>query len=177
MRGLALGLLLVALAGCTDVEPRRPAGEADVGTPVPQPLAVPADSVAGGIGHRIYVPVYSHIYYRENRIINLTATLSVRNTDAAGEIFITDVDYYDSSGRLVRRYLAAPLQLGAMASKDFVVDEDDASGGSGANFIVTWRASTPVTAPVVEAVMISTASTQGISFVTEGRVLTPVQVE
>ena len=58
-----------------------------------------------------------------------------------------------------------------MASTDFVVEEYDTSGGAGANFIVDWTASMEVTAPVVEAVMISTASQQGISFVSAGRVL------
>jgi hypothetical protein len=57
-----------------------------------------------------------------------------------------------------------------MASTDFVVTEDD-TGGAGANFIVEWSAGAEVTAPVVEAVMISTASQQGISFVSQGRVI------
>jgi hypothetical protein len=58
-----------------------------------------------------------------------------------------------------------------MASTDFVVEQNDTSGGAGANFVVEWSASIEVTAPVVEAVMISTASQQGISFVSVGRVL------
>ena len=58
-----------------------------------------------------------------------------------------------------------------MASTDFVVAEDDMSGGVGANFIVEWSAGIEVTVPVVEAVMISTASQQGISFVSQGRVI------
>ena len=58
-----------------------------------------------------------------------------------------------------------------MASTDFVVDEYDMTGGAGANFIVEWTASIEVTPPVVEAVMISTALQQGISFISAGRVL------
>jgi len=41
----------------------------------------------------------------------------------------------------------------------------------GANFIVRWHADTPVPPPVVETVMITTASTQGISFRSTARVL------
>lgn len=122
---------------------------------------------------RIYVPVYSHIYYRtERRVINLTVTLSVRNTDSDHPITLDRVDYFDSDGGLVRSYLQKPGTLGPLASRDFVIDEDDTSGGSGANFLVDWSSDSAVTEPVVEAVMISTAATQGISFTSIGRVLT-----
>lgn len=124
------------------------------------------------VGQTIYVPVYSHIYIRDkSRVINLTATLSIRNTDAQSPIRINSARYYDTNGALVREYVNEPLRLAPMASTDFVVAEDDTSGGVGANFIVEWGASIEVTAPVVEAVMISTASQQGISFVSMGRVI------
>lgn len=124
------------------------------------------------IGQIIYVPVYSHIYYQNHqRTIDLAATLSIRNTDGDQAIWIDAVLYYDSDGNLVRSYLTEPLHLGAMASTAFVVDEDDRTGGVGANFIVAWSSEAQPTPPVVEAVMISAASAQGISFVSVGRVL------
>lgn len=48
---------------------------------------------------------------------------------------------------------------------------NDTSGGAGANFIVEWVAEKTVYEPVVEAVMINTSSSQGISFVSPARVL------
>jgi len=123
-------------------------------------------------GQTIYVPVYSHIYIRDkSKVINLAATLSIRNTDAQNPIRINSARYYDTTGALLREYVNAPLRLAPMASTDFVVAEDDTSGGVGANFIVEWSAGIEVSAPVVEAVMISTASQQGISFVSAGRVI------
>jgi hypothetical protein len=123
-------------------------------------------------GQSIYVPIYSHIYIRDkSRVINLAATLSIRNTDPQNPIRITSARYYDTHGALVKDYVSSPLLLRPMASTDFVVAEDDMSGGVGANFIVEWDAGVEVTAPVVEAVMISTASQQGISFVSAGRVI------
>jgi hypothetical protein len=120
----------------------------------------------------VYVPVYSHIYFRDQRrTINLTATLSVRNTDARSPITIASVRYYGQNGELIRHYLTTPRRLGPMASADFVVNESDTSGGLGASFLVDWAAQTAVTQPVVEAVMISAASAQGISFVSVGRPL------
>jgi hypothetical protein len=52
-----------------------------------------------------------------------------------------------------------------------VIPESDAAGGSGASCVVRWQAERPAAAPVVEAVMIGTRSSQGISFVSQGRVL------
>ena len=122
-------------------------------------------------GERVYVPIYSHIFFRDsNRNIDLAATLSIRNADIETPIQITSVRYYDSDGALVRRYLDAPRTVGPMASTAFLVGPDD-TGGVGANFIVEWRAERGVVPPVVEAVMIGAASSQGISFVTRGRVL------
>jgi len=42
---------------------------------------------------------------------------------------------------------------------------------AGANFIVRWESPNKVSIPVIQAVMIGTASTQGISFVCDGVVL------
>lgn len=103
--------------------------------------------------------------------MNLTSTLSVRNASPTDSITIETVDYYDNDGNRVESYLDAPQQLAPLSSTAFVVEEQDTRGGVGANFIVQWRASHPVRAPVVESVMITTQSTQGISFVSTARVL------
>lgn len=124
------------------------------------------------MGQNIYVPVYSHIYYEnQEKVFNLTVTLSIRNTDLNKPMIITSVRYYDSNGKVVKQFLARPVQLGAMASTDFVVARTDTSGGSGANFIVEWIAETEIFEPVVEAVMIGTESNRGISFISPGKVI------
>lgn len=132
----------------------------------------PAEASGPTVRRTVYVPVYSHIFFRDERTtIQLAATLSIRNTDSKERITVTSVRYYDTEGRLQRRYVEKPLRLGPMASTDFVVEEEDTTGGSGANFIVEWEAERPVTEPVIEAVMISTRAGLGISFTSVGRVL------
>jgi hypothetical protein len=123
-------------------------------------------------GQVIYVPIYSEIYdLGPNRPFQLTATLSLRNTDPDTEIVIESADYYDSAGTLVSPYLNQPIQLAPLTSTAVVVDSRHTLGGTGANFLVTWRAAAAVSPPVVEAIMISTASQQGVSFVSVGRVI------
>jgi hypothetical protein len=123
-------------------------------------------------GQTVYVPVYSHIYSGDReQPFYLAATLSIRNTDLKQAITLTAVDYYDSEGKFLKHYLETPLTLNAMASKRYVVHESDKSGGSGAKFIVRWQSNQPVAEPLIEAVMISTKTQQGISFTSRGRVL------
>ncbi|UBF24871.1 DUF3124 domain-containing protein [Kovacikia minuta CCNUW1] len=124
-------------------------------------------------GQTVYVPVYSYIYHYNNQrhVINLAVTLSVRNTDLKNPIIITAVRYYDNDGKLIKQYLEKPVELAPLASTSFFIETNDTRGGLGANFIVDWVAETVVTEPVIEAVMIGTASTQGISFVSGGRVI------
>ena len=103
--------------------------------------------------------------------MNLSATLSIRNTDLTHSIIITSVQYYDTDGQLVRKDVESPVELKPLASTDFFIAADDTSGGSGANFIVEWVAEKKVYEPVIEAVMIGTSSQQGISFVSPAKVL------
>jgi hypothetical protein len=125
------------------------------------------------VSRRVYVPAYSHILTSDDaRPYNLAVTLSVRNTDDARPIVVHRVHYRDRDGRLIRDYLKKPLKIAPMAAIDFFVKESDTSGGTSASFLVEWSAGEPVSEPVVEAVMIGTAGTQGISFLSPGRVLT-----
>ena len=119
------------------------------------------------------MPAYSSIFALEkSEPFELAITLSIRNTDAANPILLTAVRYYDHDGQLVREYLRKPLRIGPRASVEYFVAEGDTRGGISASFTVEWVGERPVASPVVEAVMIGAASTQGISLICPGRVLT-----
>lgn len=120
-------------------------------------------------GQTVYVPVYSQIYHQNNQMFNLTATLSIRNTDQESPIVIGAVKYFDTTGKLVRTYVDSPLLLPKMATLEYIVGEDDIAGGSGANFIVEWMASGKVCEPIIEAIMIGTSGQQGLSFLSIGK--------
>lgn len=124
------------------------------------------------LGANVYVPVYSHIYQlNQNRTFNLTATLSIRNTDLDESMIIKKVYYYDSNGDLVHKYLDDPQSISALSSTSFVVEEEDLRGGVGANFLVLWESTKQISEPIIEAVMISTSQQQGISFISHGRII------
>ena len=117
----------------------------------------------------VYVPIYSDIYSEtKDYRMNLTATLSIRNTSLFDPIYVDAIDYYDTKGDLVHRYLERTILLKAMQSIEYVIAEDDIKGGTGANFIVNWGAQKGDVKPIFQGVMISTSGQQGLSFVTEG---------
>jgi len=127
-------------------------------------------------GQTVYVPAYSHIYSGDTEYKFLLAvTLSIRNTDPKNALTIISVDYFDTNGKLIKKQLDKPMTLAPMASTRYVIKESDETGGSGANFIVTWKADQAVHSPIIESVMIGTRSQQGISFTSRGQVLQEVQ--
>jgi len=137
------------------------------------PLSVRAESsIKLSRGQTAYVPVYSHVYSGNREApFYLAATLSIRNVDPRHSITLTTVDYYDSDGKLLKRYLEKPLELQPLASMRYVVKESDKEGGSGANFIVTWRAEDKVNPALIESVMIGTKSQQGVSFTSRAQII------
>lgn len=122
-------------------------------------------------GQRLYVPAYSHVYHQEGEPYFLTVTLNIRNTDVEHEIVVTSVRYFDTGGKELRSMLKKPLKLAPLAATEFVIERNDKTGGSGASFIVEWKAGTEVNQPIVETVMIDTRGQQGISFIASGVVL------
>lgn len=116
-----------------------------------------------------YVAIYSDIYSEtKDTRFNLTATLSIRNTSLKHSIYITSIDYYNSSGKSIKEFLKNPIVLKPMQSIEYVIDEADTSGGTGANFVIKWGSTNKNVAPIFEGIMISTHGQQGISFVTQG---------
>ena len=120
----------------------------------------------------VYVPTYSHVYHFGGRPYSLEATLSIRNTDVRRPVFLRSVRYYDTAGELVTTFVDRVIKLDALETIEFVVEQRDSKGGSGANFIVQWLAMEQIDEPIVEAVMVGTAGTQGISFRSQGKTLT-----
>lgn len=158
-------LLCFQLVGCTS---------SDEQTAPPPPPSIQLSDLDVTSGQTIYVPAYSEMFIARERTIDLAVTLAVHNTDIEHPIILTSVRYYNTQGQLLREYLTVPRQLEPLASTDFFVDADEQSGGLGTNFIVEWVAEQPVFEPVVEAIMLNTTGSQGISLTSPGRVINQI---
>jgi hypothetical protein len=120
----------------------------------------------------LYVPVYANIFTGPKQIsFNLTAILSMRNTDLSNAIKILSADYYDTQGKLIKRYYSKEVVLKPLESAFIYLPEDDTSGGIGANFIIKWSSPKEVNTPIVECLMIGLKSGQGVSFISPGQVI------
>jgi len=126
------------------------------------------EAAVDSLMREVYVPIYSDIYNqtRDSRTL-LTATLSIRNTSKRDSLFISTIDYYNTTGDLVRSYLDQTIYLRPMESIDYVIEQQDTSGGSGANFLIDWYSKKPLN-PLFQAVMVGGLGAQAFSFTTNG---------
>lgn len=114
-----------------------------------------------------YVPVYSNIHVDEdNPKVMLSATLSIRNSSLDHSIYVTKIDYYNTTGDFVRPYLTKMIELPPMGTLNYIVERMDDSGGDGANFVVTIEGGDAKLNPVIEAIMIGSYSNKGFAFST-----------
>ncbi|SFD03469.1 Protein of unknown function [Algibacter pectinivorans] len=117
----------------------------------------------------IYVPIYSDIYIDNNNPEHLlAATLSIRNTSINDTLYISKIDYYNTGGTLVKNYINNTIILNPMATVNYVIEKEDTSGGSGANFIVEVSAKNRNTRPLIQAIMIGQFNNKSFSFSTDG---------
>ncbi|GAB5553130.1 MAG: hypothetical protein Sapg2KO_27210 [Saprospiraceae bacterium] len=159
-----LFLLLLLLASCTnkaELSSISPTNWAD--RTVTQALD---DSLTVG---KTYLSIYSQIYsLSEHRTHDLTATVSMRNTSTLDTAYILSASYYDTKGQAIRNYFSQPIFLLPMETVEIVIDEEDETGGTGANFLFEWKVKEAADPPFFEGVMISTSGQQGLSFTTQG---------
>lgn len=122
-------------------------------------------------GQTIYMPSYSNVVTDVYRVV-LRANLIINNTDPNQSITIVRIDHYDTSGKLVEKYLSQPLTLRPLAATRVIIKKPEhGDEGAGANFVVQWRAQNLVTEPLIECIMVGSFGTQGHSFSSIGRVI------
>jgi len=159
-------LSAIIVAGCQPIPPST----APLIPTLPPASLTDLDSV---MGQTVFVPAYAEVFYGSaNETLALTTTLAIHNSDPQNAIVVSSVRYYNTEGALVREYVEVPIQLTAMATTAIVIEPQEGKGGWGANFLVEWSAQTAVYEPIIEAVMVSRRGTEGVSFISPGRVLT-----
>jgi len=160
-------LLALALAACG---PARAADDplaafADSLTAVPDKLTVRGD---------VYVPAYSSLRTGSGKAkLDFAVTLSIQNTSERQALAIERIDYFDTTGKLVEKFLTKPVAIRPLATIEIFITKDDVRGGSGANFMVGWAAASAIPEPVIETVMVSSIGNFSYSFVSQGRAIRP----
>ncbi|WP_163707786.1 DUF3124 domain-containing protein [Mangrovibacterium lignilyticum] len=119
-----------------------------------------------------YIPIYSDIYHIDGtKRFLLTSTLSIRNTSLTDTVYVFGADYNDSYGKLLRKYTDSTISLKPLESIEFVVEHKEDQGGAGASFLVEWGADKNASQLLIQAVMTGTSNQQGLSFLTEAKII------
>jgi len=126
-------------------------------------------STTAGPSRLVYVPVYSRLFLSEASYWELASSLSIRNTDPDQSIVVYRIDYYDTAGKLLQKYLETAHELDPMATVTLTLPQSDVRGGAGANFLVRWSGDNDINEPIIEVVMAGIRGTQSFSFIGSGQ--------
>ena len=124
-------------------------------------------------GQSIYLPIYSHMLYgnvgKSGKVsqVLLSALVSIRNTDGHRPLRILSARYYDTHGKLLSERVPKPVVIPPYGTHELFVELNDASGGSGANFVIKWDAETPINPPLVEALHANMDGGKAVIFMTQ----------
>ncbi len=142
----------------------------DALVPFASSLVAPPDPASLSTKGSVYVPAYSSLRIGGGRAkMDFAVTLSIQNASEDKPLVIERIDYFDTSGGLVERYLAKPVAVRPLGTIEIFVAKEDTRGGTGANFVVGWAAAGAIAEPVIETVMISSQGNFSYSFVSQGR--------
>lgn len=123
-------------------------------------------------GQSLYLPIYSHMFYgnvgKSGKVsqVLLSALVSIRNTDGKRPLRIVSAKYFDTRGRLLAERVPVPVVLEPYGTLELFVELNDASGGSGANFVIRWDAEGPANPPLVEALHANMDGGKAVIFLT-----------
>jgi hypothetical protein len=97
----------------------------------------------------------------------LSALVSIRNTDGKRPLRILSARYYDTMGKMLAERVATPVTLPPYGTFELFVELNDASGGSGANFIIKWEADQAINPPLVESLHVNMDGGKAVIFMTQ----------
>jgi len=129
------------------------------------------------LGQTLYLPIYSHIWHgdldKKGQPMKalVSVSVSVRNTDPLKSIRVTSAQYYDTDGKKLREYVNPPKTIGPMGTYELFVPRSDDTGGSGANFVISWKSDSPASLPIVEGFHANLPVGRSIAFTTSARPL------
>lgn len=140
-------------------------------------FAVGQGAPARSLGQSLYLPIYSHIWHGdvaasgERTKTLVSVSVSIRNTDPVKSIRVLSAQYYDTDGKKLKEYVSAPKTIGPMGTHELFVPRSDDTGGSGANFVITWKSDTPANLPLVEGIHANMPAGRAIVFISSARAL------
>jgi len=82
---------------------------------------------------------------------------------------VTSAQYFDTNGKRLKEYVASTRTIPPLATYELFIQRSDDTGGSGANFLISWKSDAPVSPPLVEGVHANLPAGRAIVFTTSAR--------
>ncbi len=122
-------------------------------------------------GQTLYVPSYTSIMAGTHSF-DAKPVVFIHNADQNNPINLVRIDFYNTDGKLVEKYLQQPQKLQANAATRINVKERiPGEEGSGAHFIIQWQADHKVVEPLVQTWFVGAVGTRGYSYTASPRVI------
>jgi len=126
-------------------------------------------------GQTLYVPSYTSFMsgsHAGSHAFEAKPTIFIHNTDQNNPINIVRIDFYNTDGKLVEKYLQQPRKLNANSATRINVKELlKGEEGSGAHFIIQWQAENKVVEPLVQTWFVGAVGTRGYAYTSPARII------
>lgn len=125
-------------------------------------------------GQTLYVPSYTSFMGGGpgSHAFEAKPTIFIHNTDQNNPINIVRIDFYNTDGKLVEKYLQQPRKLNANSATRINVKELlKGEEGSGAHFIIQWQAENKVVEPLVQTWFVGAVGNRGYSYTSSARII------
>jgi hypothetical protein len=122
-------------------------------------------------GQTLYIPSPTS-FVAGTYSFNVRATVYIHNTDPTNAINITGIDFYNSGGKLVEKYVTEPVKLNALAATRVNVKQPlEGEDGMAAHFVIKWQSEHKVVEPLINGWFTGVSGTRGFSFTTSPRII------
>ncbi len=145
-------------------------------------VAMLAAAAAGQVklvkGQTLYVPSQTSFMsgsHSGSHSFDAKPTVFFHNADQNNAINIVRIDFYNSDGKLVEKYLQQPLKINPnSATRIYVKERLPGEEGAGAHFIIQWQADQKVVEPLVETWFVGASGTRGYAYTSPAKVIQEV---
>jgi len=122
-------------------------------------------------GQTLYIPSPTS-FMAGTHSVNVRATVFIHNTDPTNAITITGIDFYNSGGKLVEKYVTEPVKLNALAATRVNVKQPlEGEDGMAAHFVIQWQSEHKVVEPLIDGWFTGVSGTRGFSFTSYPRIM------
>lgn len=172
MKYFTLLALAFSLFACTSPQRRAAFNDADIKAFQPETYELKDCNTKMIRGQVLYMPIYSNIpHYMDSLMLDMSAFVTIHNTDFKNPIRLQKVQYFNSKGQMVRDFLNNKFQvIKPLETHDFYIPYNDKSG-LGANFLIEWKSDSLVTEPLVESITLNTKIHNTIAVLSQGKVI------